>query len=45
MSTVRQMEESYQLCVAEEDMEKCLNYCRYCWSGLGLLLVLLQGVH
>ena len=28
VSTVRQMEDSYQLAVAEEDMEKCLNYCR-----------------
>ena len=28
VATVRQMEDSYQLAVAEEDMEKCLNYCR-----------------
>ena len=28
MATVRQMEASYQHAVVEEDMEKCLNYCR-----------------
>ena len=28
MATVCTMEASYQLAVTEEDLEKCLNYCR-----------------
>ena len=28
MATVCSMEASYQLAVTEEDLEKCLNYCR-----------------
>ena len=28
VSTVRQMEDSYELAVTKEDIEKYLNYCR-----------------
>ena len=29
VATVCTMEASYQLAVTEEDLEKCLNYCRF----------------